>query len=174
MVGRLKVAAGAPTRGNFMMASDIPAFQAPRLDRAIQKNSGETSMPLARLPGGPDEREPKPQDNEKLGKLVKGKLKTKTDAFLPDNITYNAGDFKRSKYAMSTQELDGFVADLLKQAMTPAGQLAKTQSIGAPKASPPPGPSIADIAKPKGARFGTGIPGAFKTGIGGNAGNALK
>lgn len=146
---KTKHAAGAPTRGNFMMASDIPAFQAPRLDRAIQKNSGETTMPV-------------------------GKPKEKTEDFLPNGVTYNEGDFKRSKYAMSTQELEGFVTGLLKQAMTPAGQLAQTQSIGAPKASPPPGPSIADIAKPKGARFGTGIAGAFKTTIGGTAGNALK
>lgn len=63
---------------------------------------------------------------------------------------------------------------LQKKAMTPAGQLAHTQRVGAPKASAPPGPSIADIAKPRGARFGSGIAGAFKTGIGGTAGVALR
>lgn len=43
---------------------------------------------------------------------------------------------------------------------TPAGQLAKSQAIGKPRVTPPAGPSIAQIAKPKG--FGTPIPGATK------------
>jgi hypothetical protein len=195
-----KAAASAPTRGNFMMASDLPPFRAPRLDRAIQKNSGETSMPT-----GPTDNihNPQPENTSKYaGKLVKlegdavievdengkskgeGNLlqkeqgKEKADAFLPDNLTYSQSDFKRSKYAMSTAELARFVEQLRKEGgaagLTPAGQLAKTQSVGAPKASPPPGPSIAQIAKPRGARFGVGIPGAFKSTIGGDKGVALK
>jgi hypothetical protein len=61
-----------------------------------------------------------------------------------------------------------------KQGMTPASQLEKSTHIGAPRASAPPGPSIKDIAKPKGAHFGTGIAGAFKNGIGGTAPVGLK
>jgi hypothetical protein len=33
----LKVAASAPTRGGFLMASDLPPLRPPRLDRAVQK-----------------------------------------------------------------------------------------------------------------------------------------
>ena len=131
-----KEAAGAPTRGGFMMASDVPAFKQPRLDRAIQKDS----------------------------------------AFLPDNVTTSPGDFKRSKYALDARMMTAFTAELIKSAgpNTPATQLAQSQSVGAPKVTAPPGPSIADIAKPRGARFGTGIPGAFKTGIGGMAPVSMK
>lgn len=45
-------------------------------------------------------------------------------------------------------------------AMHAAGRLHATQSVGAPKVTAPAGPSIADIAKPKG--FGTPISGAKK------------
>ena len=45
---------------------------------------------------------------------------------------------------------------------TPAGRLAATRSVGAPKITAPSGPSIADIAKPKGRGFGGPIPGAKK------------
>lgn len=44
---------------------------------------------------------------------------------------------------------------------TPAGRLANTQAIGKPKFTAPPGPSISDIAKPKG--FGTKLPGTTKS-----------
>lgn len=46
-------------------------------------------------------------------------------------------------------------------AMHAAGRLHTTQSVGAPKTTAPAGPSIADIAKPKG--FGTPLAGAKKT-----------
>ncbi len=192
-----KAAASAPTRGNFMMASDIPPFRAPRLDRAIQKNSGETSMPTDNVRPAQLENSSKyagklvklegdavievDEDGKSKGEgnlLQKEQGKEKADAFMPDGVTFSANDFKRSKYAMSTAELARFVEELRKEGgapgLTPASQLAKTQSVGAPKASPPPGPSIAQIAKPRGARFGVGIPGAFKSTIGGDKGVALK
>ncbi len=125
-----KTAAGAPTRGGFMMASDLPPFKQPRLDRAIQKDS----------------------------------------ALLPDNVTYSPNDFKRSKYALDTNAVRAFTTELYKTAggmPTPLSQLQQSSSVGAPKASPPPGPSIADQVKPRGARWGSGIPGAFKSSIGG-------
>ena len=190
-----KAAASAPTRGNFMMASDIPSFQAPRLDRAIQKNSGETSMPTSGPLGGSSI----PLENS--GKAAAGMV---------DGVTANSNDFKPAKLAaITTVELAVLTAELLKEAdvspavswnggtfggagarrgisdippfraprldraiqkegeagITPAGQLAKTQSVGAPKVTAAPGPSIADQVKPKGAKFGIGIPGAFKTKI---------
>ena len=44
---------------------------------------------------------------------------------------------------------------------TPAGRLAKAKTVGAPKVTAPPGPSIAEIAKPVG--YGLPQPGATKT-----------
>jgi hypothetical protein len=190
-----KVAASAPTRGNFMMASDIPSFRAPQLGAAIQKNGAfdsDCSQDTDKTP---------PPERLKAGKEKDG------DA-LPDFVTYGAGDFrpanlnakhaghfklegdavietdkdgkslgkgpvnKEAMLSMSTEKLAEFVAELREMrkeaiaGLTPASQLEKTTQVGAPKASPPPGPSIAQIAKPKGAKFGIGIPGAFKDGIG--------
>ena len=48
-------------------------------------------------------------------------------------------------------------------AMSPAAKLSTTQAVGAPKTTGFAGPSIADIAKPKG--FGTPMPGAQKNQI---------
>jgi len=146
-----KVAASAPTRGNFMMASDIPSFRAPQLGAAIQKN----------------------------GAFEDTKKGTEKDSDSIGLTTYSPGDFRpvniNSKHAMlsmSTEKLAEFVAELRemrKQAiagLTPASQLEKTTQVGAPKASAPPGPSIADQVKPRGPKFGIGLPGAFKSGIG--------
>lgn len=111
-----KIAAGAPTRGNFMMASDLPPFRAPRLDRAIQKD-GE---------------------------------------MLPDFVTYEPGDFKR--------------VDPMKKkanAGTLKGSLAKARAVGAPRVGAPPGPSVAQIAKPRGPGFGGPAAGANKSVVGG-------
>ena len=61
--GKKKSAASSPTRGGFMLASDIPQFKAPSLRAPIEKNSD----------------------------------------FLPDYVTYNEGDFKKSKYAAALE-----------------------------------------------------------------------
>ncbi len=192
-----KAAASAPTRGNFMMASDLPGWRQPQLERGIQKNSGETSMPVSKNPSGASI----PLENS--GKSAAG---------MPDGVTTDSNDFKPAKLSsITTEQLAFYVRDLRKQAdvspasswnggtfggagprngvsdippfrsprldrgiqkqgmagITPAGQLSKTQSVGAPKVAPPPGPSIADQVKPRGARFGSAIPGAQKSGIGG-------
>jgi hypothetical protein len=160
---REKHAASAPTRGNFMMASDLPAWRAPQLQRGLQKNSGETSMPTD---------SPVLMNSAGASKTETSRTealpKTKTDAFLPDGVTYSQGDFKQSKYAMPTELMSLFVEELRKEGepgVTPAGRLAQTMSVGAPKVTAPAGPSIADQVKPRGAKFGIGIPGAFKTKI---------
>lgn len=113
-----KYGEGAPTRGNFMMASDMPGFRAPNLRTGIQKDAD----------------------------------------LLPDGATYNAGDFKP--------------VNILKKkvaALTPAGRLAHSRGVGSLKMTAP-GPSIAEVAKPKGKGFGSGIAGAYKGSIGGTAG----
>jgi len=175
-----KVAASAPTRGNFMMASDIPSFRAPRLDVAIQKDGAFE-----------DTKKGTEKDSDSIG------LTTYSPGdFRPVNINAkHAGYFKlegdavietdkhgkslgkgpvnkEAMLSMSTEKLAEFVAELRemrKQAiagLTPASQLEKTTQVGAPKASAPPGPSIADQVKPRGPKFGIGLPGAFKTHIG--------
>jgi hypothetical protein len=124
-------------------ASDLPPLKKPRLDQAIQKAaaSAPTRGNFMMASDIPSFRAPQ---------LEKG-------------IQKNSGD----SVPMSKENMDLMSFELLKISAvnTPAGQLAHTQRIGAPKASAPPGPSIAEIAKPKGAQFGIGIPGAFKTKI---------
>lgn len=117
-----KKAASAPTRGNFMMASDVPPLKVPSLRAPIEKNSDMM------------------------------------DTYYP----YSPGDFKPAK-------LTGKTAGL-----SPMQSAVHAKSIGAPRLSAPPGPSIADIAKPKGPGMGSGIAGAFKGSIGGTAGVSEK
>lgn len=71
------------------------------------------------------------------------------------------GRFKQESY------IPPFSAPALKvsekkasSALTPAGRLASTAGVGQPKMGAPPGPSIAQLTKPKG--FGTPMPGATK------------
>lgn len=138
-----KIAAGAPTRGGFMMASDMPPFRSPQLGAAIQKTSGFDDYSQDTTKSDPP------------GMLQKNNLepeKEKNSDALPNFVTYGPGDFPKSKYAVA--------------GLTPASQLEKSTSIGAPKVSAPPGPSIADQVKPRGKAFGIGMPGAFKTKIG--------
>lgn len=89
-----KMAAGAPTPGNFMMASEVPAFRSPTLKSPLQARPQQIV--------------------EKLGGVP----------------------------------------------TTPAGRLANSKRIGAPRVTPPPGPSIAQISKPVG--YGKPVAGAAK------------
>jgi hypothetical protein len=168
-----KQAAGAPTRGNFMMASDIPSFNPPNLQSPIQKRSGASGMD-----------EPN-QGVDKVGDLdlafdpapTAKKSKEKDGDMLPDYVTYNQGDFKKSKYSMPVEEMAKFVTELREKMAAGAGGIMgvsptlggapqAAKSVGAPKLSGP-GPSIAQQTKPKGPHFGSGIAGAFKGSIGG-------
>lgn len=279
-----KTSASAPTRGNFMMASDLPAFRAPQLRVGVQKEGDmlpdgvtygpsdfkkskyavsrewvEQAVQQARV-SRPRLREFASKAREAAESLPPGASQTKrlagyaearardfgTARFRPQETSdvlmkgrqeypkltrpleahlrspgrqaqaqkMKGNTHSKSKYAMPTEDLEAYVAWLRKEAdvspavtwsgatgvphrqesnippfraprldrgiqkqsavLTPATQLAKTQRIGAPKATAPAGPSIADISKPKGARFGTGIAGAFKTGIGGTGPVGLK
>lgn len=213
-----KAAAGAPTRGGFMMASDVPAWSQPRLDQVLQKNSGEESIPVGRLKKmqASTAEDPEPLRSDKYasfggrwGRRAAGsasigllhspeeepakapeKSKEKDSDF--SNATWSPGDFRpanlNAKHAMlemPTEKLAEFV-EFLKEGvagMTPAGHLARTSRVGAPRATPPPGPSIADIAKPSGAKFkafsspmgfGSGAAGAHKNTTSGSAPVGLK
>ena len=115
-----------------MMASDIPNYRPPRLDRAIQKDGAYESEPGTNID----------KTSEPKGKL-KGKEKD-SDA-LPEGIALQPWDtFKKSKYSMPTEKLAQFVEGLLKEGvagLTPQTQLEQTARIGAPRASAPAGPS---------------------------------
>ncbi|WP_394831811.1 hypothetical protein LVJ94_35375 [Pendulispora rubella] len=71
---------------------------------------------------------------------------------LGDGVTYKAGDFVRSKYASASPFA--------------AARAAKAVGVMPPK-SPTASLGIRDIAKPRGAGFGSGIPGAFAGSLGG-------
>jgi hypothetical protein len=211
----VKEAASAPTRGNFMMASDLPGWRQPRLDTAVQKNAGG----ITALPGGLASKAHKTESDFPAKKLNAGeKIEHEhtsrhalARSIAMDHLTEDPQYYEKlraiEKKAQalrdtSTEQLAVFVEELRKQAdvspavswngqfggahrqqsdipafrapilsravqkhanvSSPRGQLSKTQHIGAPKVTAPPGPSIADIAKPKGEHFGIGIPGAFK------------
>ena len=213
-VQKRKQAAGAPTRGNFYMSSDIPSFNPPDLKSVIQKrsefdgknqpNEGEQKMadgnnrqsgldepnqPVNKVGGFKLEGDAVIETDKNGKSLGKGDLLEKKTSFmgaalekdsdmLPDYVTYNQSDFKRSKYAMSLEGMSTFVAQLRKVAAsgnsimgvspTLGGASSVAKAVGAPKLSGP-GPSIAQQVKPKGPHFGTGIAGAFKGSIGGRA-----
>jgi hypothetical protein len=198
----VKQAAGAPTRGNFYMSSDIPSFNPPDLKSPIQKRSGfdgkdqpneglqkmsdgtnrlsgldEPNQPVNKVGGFKREGDAVIETDKKGKSLGKGNVLEKDSDMLPDYVTYNQGDFKRSKYAMPTEEMAAFVAQLKLAASgnsimgvspTLGGATSVAKAVGAPKLSGP-GPSIAQQVKPKGPHFGTGIAGAFKGSIGGRA-----
>jgi hypothetical protein len=80
----------------------------------------------------------------------------KQESHLPDPVSAGALQSEITKRVIRQLEKRGYAP------LTPAGRLARSMSVGAPKMSAPPGPSIADIAKPKGPKFGGPIPGAKK------------
>ena len=108
--------------------------------------------------------------DEKGKSLGKGNVLKEKDAGGDMSMAFDpASSHKQAMLAMNTQELGQYVMEMRKQAvagLTPASQLEKSTSIGAPKVSAPPGPSIADQVKPRGKAFGIGMPGAFKGTIG--------
>lgn len=83
-----KIAAGAPTRGGFMMASDIPPMTAPSLRAPVVKQAeGVKAAEAARV-----------AVQEASAALHKvGQILTKVGDSLPDYVTYNSGDFTPAK-----------------------------------------------------------------------------
>lgn len=84
-VAPVKVAAGAPTRGGFMMASDVPPMRVPSLRAPVEKVSeGVKAAEVARI-----------AVQEASAALHKvGEALTKVGDSLPDFATYDPGDFK--------------------------------------------------------------------------------
>ena len=172
-----KVAASAPTRGNFMMASDIPSFRAPRLDVAIQKDGafGDMKKGTEKDSDSIGLTTYSPGDFRQVNINAKhaGHFKLEGDAVIEtdkDGKSLGKGPVtKEAMLSMSTEKLAEFVAELREMrkeaiaGLTPASQLEKTTRIGAPKASAPPGPSIAQIARPRGKAFGLPMSGCMKT-----------
>jgi len=190
-----KQAAGAPTRGNFYMSSDIPSFAAPDLTKVVQKrsefdgknqpNEGEQKMAggYNRLSGLDEPNQPAQKmsafklegdaviEVDKKGKsLGKGNVLEKDSDMLPDYVTYSQGDFKKSKYSMSIEGMATFVAQLRKVAAGAHMGVSPTLG-GAASAAKSVGapkldtPSIAAQVKPKGPGFGSGTAGAFNSSV---------
>ena len=174
----------------FKQESDIPAFKVPRLDRAIQKAAESPAMPWdgSIHGGGRQESDQPPYRKPQLERGLQrnnGETSMPTGASITDKPQLPSSD-KQAMLSLSTEKLAEFVAELTKEGiagLTPMSQLNQSSRVGAPKATAPPGPSIAQIAKPSGAKFnfpgskmgfGSGISGAFKGGIGGTGPVGLK
>lgn len=228
-----KTAAGAPTRGNFMMASDIPPYRPPRLDQAIQKDAElETSVKekdsdalpdgVVYLGGGGfrpvniNAKHAYAMPTEKLAEFVEGLLKesgrldpkflvkrppslagtaeapgqalssfrklvsglrnSESDVLVPSKV-YTGSKHKERWGGVPIDKWDSHHGNWAPEptvktaipGLTPQSRLEQSSHIGAPRATPPPGPSIAQIAKPAGPGFGSGIAGAGKSGISGGS-----
>ncbi len=148
-----KMGAGAPTRGGFLMASEVAPWRQPKLHTAIQH-------------------EPQ-QIVEKMGAARAEWLQKRAWSKL-DQTEYDLAveDFKQLKRTNPAKAKQEYVSvkrigqDMghpkFAGATTPAGRLASSHRVGLPKVSAPPGPSIADTVP----TFGQRLPGANKTTIG--------
>ena len=144
-----KVAASAPTRGNFMMASDIPSFRAPQLGAAIQKDGAfeDTKKGTEKDSDSIGLTTYSPGDFRQVNINAKhaGYFKLEGDAVIEtDKHGKSLGKgpvTKEAMLSMSTEKLAEFVAELREMrkeaiaGLTPASQLEKTTLVGAPKAS---------------------------------------
>ena len=167
-----KIAASAPTRGNFMMASDIPPMKVPGLRSPIEKTSDYLPDYVTYNPGDFKRAKLSAGQNESIDENAKDSLPEdfKKAEALDADWGSDTGDPVNQKNFLRGKEKDavGFGAP-------PPPPLPKPppppKNVGTFRPGKVPGPSIAEIAKPKGAGFGTGIAGAFKstTGIGGAA-----
>lgn len=207
-----KMGASAPTRGNFMMASDLPPMTVPSLRALLEKKSdflpdyvtyNPGDFKKAKLSAGQNEgidenaKGGQPEDFKKTGsgyppcphcgdassrtrsipsrcgKCDKPVGKEKKADLLDSDWGADTGDPVDQKNFLKGKEKDaagmGLPAPPAPPPPPPAPPPLKSSNTFKPGKVP--GPSIADIAKPKGAGFGTGIAGAFKstTGIGGTA-----
>jgi hypothetical protein len=154
-----KEAAGAPTRGGFMMASDIPPFKMPSLRSPIEKNSD--MLPEGMTYDPKDFKPVRLVGKEKAADISPAK------AWSP-----GVGGSARQASYLPPFRAPSLLAPIAKLGSTSpfeAAQTAKTVgTFKVGKLPKIPGPSIAQIAKPKGAGFGSGIAGAFKGSIGGS------
>ena len=175
---RVKEGASSPTRGGFFLASD----QAPPIPTTLAKGRGiEATADFEKDNDffgtySPSDFKPvnimkKGASAEELSAFVSAVLEKDADVSPASSWEPGYGGSQRQESDIppwKQPRLDRAIqkdGSLEKGAMTPHGQLAKTQHIGAPKATAPPGPSIAQIAKPRGKKFGLPIPGAMKTTI---------
>lgn len=166
-----KTAAGAPTRGGFMMASDIPPLRAPSLKAPVEKTSDALPDYVTYSPG--DFKPAKLVGKEKSSAGQNEGIDENAKGSLPEDYKKTA-DLLDSDYAAGTADpvdSKNYLRGKEKTSSDSPFQAAQTaKTIGTFKPGKlPAGPSISDIAKPKGAGFGTGIAGSFKGTIGGAA-----
>lgn len=235
-----KTSASAPTRGNFMQASDLPPFKVPSLKAPIEKNSDALPDFVTYGPGDFKKSKYAAQSVERVRRALQGaspervaEFAKKTRAGAEKHLvkTHEAAKGLRGtrnlternqardvhyQHRQHAGKLQSFHQEAVHQqgrseglregalvagaigagsagttgyilgknekkkeedsktaAPNPITQAATSaKSVGLPTMTPPKGPSIVDVAKPKGPGFGTGISGAFKTTIGGTQGNS--
>lgn len=130
--------AGQPAQNGPGMRgrSQIPPFVAPALDRKLAGVGVGSSMTASQYSGPLS-----------FGRF---KMESQIPAFTSPGMSKEESGGAKTAGSMNTAT----------DAMSPAGKLNVTQRVGAPRTQGISGPSIADIAKPKG--FGTPISGAKK------------
>jgi hypothetical protein len=81
------------------------------------------------------------------------------------HVNYRSGNLPITQPALKMDTKTAALLPVFKQAsiITPLGQLGRSKSVGLPRSTPAPGPSIAEISKPVG--FGRPMAGAIKNGI---------
>lgn len=113
-----KISASSPTRGGFLLASDIPQFKAPSLAAPVEKKAE-----FARA-----------EDLRAIGRKA---MKEKDGDFLPDYVTYGEGDFKKSKYAAALDRERLRTQLLLEERFrdygSPDGDISKEDAVPAVK-----------------------------------------
>lgn len=170
--GPVKLAAGAPTRGNFMQASDIPSNVPINSLRAPLIKNGDmlpdyvtydpASFKKAKLSAGAGM-------NESIDENAKdANPEDYKKADVSPSASWHGGTGGPQRQASYLPNLPppSLLAPLRKLGALPVMQAAQTaKTIGTFKPGVIKGPSIADQSKPKGMGTGGAIPGATKTGI---------
>lgn len=171
-VQKKKIAASAPTRGNFMMASDLPPMKVPSLRTGIEKGSDMLPEYIPYMGEQFEKAKLTKKSSAEFAELA-AKLADVSPTQPMEN--FNGGAQSRAASFQPGFRQPSLAAPLRKLGgLSPAASAAQAKTVGAPKVTAPAGPSIAEIAKPKGHGFGTGIAGAFKGGIGGTAPVGIK
>jgi hypothetical protein len=99
----MKAGAGAPTRGGFLMASDVPPLTAPSLRAPVQKLGG--GSPAETTKAAEVARIAVQEATAALHKV--GEILTKVSDSLPDYVTYSPSDFKPANLNQKPKMADG-------------------------------------------------------------------
>ncbi len=188
----VKISASSPTRGGFLLASDIPAFHAPSLRAPLEKQS-DMLPDYAPSDEGQKFKKSKYAEPEKIrinngdhAQYLLDKRKAQAEGGelsteISDDLIVKESDISptspmgdlggnphRMQSWLANVPVNSLRAPLRKMGSLVPGSPQAARNVGkVPALGGATGPSIADIAKPKGMKFGGPLPGANKGSIGG-------